>query len=110
MVLLIIHEGENISAIDVKLCRVRGIFKKDGKDSFTQTSYGTSKISIDYNIDYLMEVNSSNINDINNALGYTTDDKKIKESNCMYGVWVPKGTYFSSELESVGNKYLYIQY
>ena len=38
------------------------------------------------------------------------NDKKIKESNCMYGVWVPKGTYFSSELESVGNKYLYIQY
>ena len=109
-VLEFIHEGENISAIDVKLCRVRGIFKKDGKDSFTQTSYGTSKISIDYNIDYLMEVNSSNINDINNALEYTTDDKKIKESNCMYGVWVPKGTYFSSELESVGNKYLYIQY
>ena len=116
-VLEFIYEDENISAIDVKLCRVRGIFKKDGKDSFTQTSYGTSKIASDTSIDYLIEVKGGEdegtrtIDKINEALGYTTDDKKIKESNCMYGVWVPKGTYFSQELDGAGiNKYLYIQY
>jgi hypothetical protein len=115
-VLEFIHEDENISAIDVKLCRVRGIFKKDGKDSFTQTSYGANKIS-DASIDYLIEVKGGEdegtrtIDKINEALGYTTDDKKIKESNCMYGVWVPKGAYFSQELDGAGiNKYLYIQY
>ena len=115
-VLEFIYKDENISAIDVKLCRVRGIFKSDGKDSFTQTSYGTSKISDAY-IDYLIEVkggedeDTRTIDKINEALEYTTDDTKIKESNCMYGVWVPKGTYFSPELDGAGiNKYLYIQY
>ena len=109
-VLEFVHKDGNISAIDVKLCRVKGIFKKDGKDSFTQINYGASKINIDNHIDYLIGVNAENLNDINAALGNTTDDKKITESNCMYGVWIPKGTYFSPELESAGNKYLYIQY
>ena len=109
--LVFIHRDNVIDAIDVRLCRVKGVFKQNGKDSFTQTSYGNEKINIDDHIDYLIEVNTGNLDEINTALGYTTDDKKIKKSECMYGVWIPKGAYFSSDFETSGiNKYLYIQY
>ena len=108
-VLEFIHdENENINAIDVKLCRIKGIFKKDGKDSFTQVNYGTQKLSFEGDfIDYLIEVNADNVDAINAALEYTTDEKKIKASNYMYGAWIPKGLYLP-DLES--NKYLYIKY
>jgi hypothetical protein len=99
------HTDDKISAINVKMCRIAGIFKADGKDSFTQTSYGTKKPSIYY----LIEVNGNNVGKVNSLLGYN-DDNKIKESDYMYGAWVPEGTYNSEELNSVGNKYLYIQY
>jgi hypothetical protein len=104
------HKNGDISAINVKLCRVAGIFKKDGKDSFTQTSYGTKTPSIYY----LIEVNDSNVGAINDALGYNEEGKennKITKSNYMYGAWVPEGVYFSDALDGAGiNKYLYIQY
>ena len=93
-----------IEAVDVKLCRVAGIFKADGKDSFTQTSFGTKTPSIQY----LVEVTDNNVDIINETLGY--DEKnKITKSLYMYGAWVPSGSYFSTELEGI-NKYLYIRY
>lgn len=104
-VLEFVHNNTGaIEAVDVKLCRVAGIFKADGKDSFTQTSYGTKTPSIQY----LVEVTDSNVDIINETLGY--DDKnKITKSLYMYGAWVPSGSYFSPELEGI-NKYLYIKY
>lgn len=107
------HDTNNIiNAIDVKLCRIKGIFKANGKDSFTQTSYGTNKLNYDGDfIDYLIEVNKNNIDTINSLLGYTTDETKISLSNCMYGVWVPRGTLNSEIFYNAGvNKYLYIKY
>ena len=85
-----------IEAIDVKLCRVAGIFKADGKDSFTQTSYGTGTPSIQY----LIEVTDNNVEVINNG---------ITKDNYMYGAWIPEGEYFTPEMEGK-NKYLYIKY
>ena len=85
-----------IEAIDVKLCRVAGIFKSDGKDSFTQTSYGTNKPSIQY----LISVTDENVDIIKG--GMTKD-------NYMYGAWIPEGEYTTPEMEGK-NKYLYIKY
>ena len=90
------NQNGDIEAIDVKLCRVAGIFKADGKDSFTQTSYGTKTPSIQY----LIEVTDNNVDVINN--GMTKD-------NYMYGAWIPEGEYFTPEMEGK-NKYLYIKY
>ena len=105
------YNDDVIDSIDVKLCRVRGIFKKDGKDSFTQINYGTGKPSIDY----LIEVNDKNVDDINTALGYTEDEKKIKSSNYMYGAWIPEDVLSNLEEDSDSDEnnkylYLYIQY
>jgi hypothetical protein len=94
------HDENNIVAINVILCRVAGIFNKDGKDSFTQTSYGTNKPSIYY----LIEVNSKNVDKIN-----TLNNIKIEPTEYMYGVWVSKNVYTNQELSGF-NKYLYIQY
>ena len=104
-VLEFVHNNTGtIEAVDVKLCRVAGIFQKDGKDSFTQISYGTKAPSIQY----LVEVTDNNVDIINETLGY--DEKnKITKSLYMYGAWVPSGSYFSPELEGI-NKYLYIRY
>ena len=101
-----------INAINVRMCRVTGIFKVDGKDSFTQTSYGNGELKIQC----LVEVNGENVNDINAALG-----KSIKESEYMYGAWVPKDEYIlkpdsdndddnNEVIEFNSYKYLYIQY
>ena len=97
----------NINAINVKMCRVAGIFEEDGKDSFTQISFGKREPSIQY----LVEVNDNNVEIINEKLGYVGEDKKnaITKSVYMYGAWIPKDSYFSSELEG-NNKFLYIQY
>ena len=104
--------GGSINAINVRMCRVTGIFKADGKDSFTQTSYGNGELKINY----LVEVNENNVNDINSAL-----NKDIGESKYMYGAWVPKD-YIYTKPDSDGDednnevidfndyKYLYIQY
>ena len=102
------HNKENIIAINVKMCRVAGIFKADGKDSFTQTSYGTKAPSIQY----LIEINDNNVKSIENVLNENIVDEEnktvIKQSDYMYGAWVPKNKY---EVELSGiNKYLYIQY
>ena len=94
------HDNNDISAINVMLCRVAGIFLKDGKDSFTQTSYGTGKPSIYY----LIEVNSENVGIINSI-----NKSNILASEYMYGAWVSKNNYNSEELKNK-NKYLYIQY
>ena len=90
------HRSGNINAVNVKLCRVAGIFKVDGKDSFTQTSYGTKTPSIQY----LIEVTDNNVGVINN---------EITKDNYMYGAWIPEGEYFTPEMEGK-NKYLYIKY
>ena len=112
------HDTNNIiNAIDVKLCRIKGIFKENGKDSFTQTSYGTSKLNYDGDfIDYLIEVNKNNIDKINSLLKKDIENYvDITLSNCMYGVWIPKGIITGEDFNkdyvnfSV-NKYLYIKY
>ena len=92
------HENENINAVNVNLCRVTGIFKVDGKDSFTQTSYGTLTPSIQY----LIEVNDKNVENINTSLGYDGQNK-ITSEKYMYGAWV-------SDEQKGTNKYLYIRY
>jgi hypothetical protein len=96
------HGGDNndIVAINVMLCRVAGIFKKDGKDSFTQTSYGTKKPSIYY----LIEVNEDNFGKINKI-----NKVNIQKSEYMYGAWVDKDNYYGKDLANL-NKYLYIEY
>jgi hypothetical protein len=91
------HETDNtIKAINIKLCRVTGIFAKDAADSFTQISYGSRPIGIVY----LIEVNDDNEGSINQSL---TGDNVITKSEYMYGAWVN-----GSKLGE--NKYLYIQY
>ena len=79
------------------MCRVTGIFAKDGADSFTQTSYGSRSIGVEY----LIEVSDSNVDSINETL---PSDKKIEKSKYMYGAWI-------SDKQLVdNNKYLYIKY
>lgn len=102
-----------VEAIDVKLCRITGIFKVDGKDSFTQTSYGTKSPSIEC----LIEINDDNVNIIKSVLG-----KNIESNEYMYGAWIPKGTMYiipdsdsdpdnNDYIDVINtNKYLYIQY
>ena len=96
-VLMFNHDREgNINAIDVRLCRITGIFKSDGGDSFTQTSYGTKKL----HIEYLIEVNGDNVEDLPEGVG------EITQSKYMYGAWISE-----SETQLVEtNKYLYIKY
>ena len=89
------RNGE-IEAIDVKLCRVAGIFKTDGKDSFTQTSYGTKTPTIQY----LISVTDENVDVVNS---------EMTKDNYMYGAWIPEGEYTTPEMEGK-NKYLYIKY
>lgn len=112
-VIEIIHRNNKINAIDVRLCRVTGIFADDGGDSFTQTNYGKNEPSIQY----LLEINSDNVDIIKGVLG-----KEINQSDYMYGAWIPKDTIYtvpdsdSDEDNNVHvdvvneNKYLYIQY
>ena len=96
-VLEIVHRNNSINAINVNICRVTGIFAKDGADSFTQTSYGSRSIGIEY----LIEVSDSNVDSINETL---PSDKQITKSNYMYGAWI-------SDKQLVdNNKYLYIKY
>jgi hypothetical protein len=91
------HRNNSINSINVKMCRVTGIFAKDGADSFTQTSYGSRPIGIEY----LIEVSDSNVDSINETL---PSDKQITKSNYMYGAWI-------SDKQLVdNNKYLYIKY
>ena len=73
------------------------IFLTDGKDSFTQTSYGTNKPSIYY----LIEVNGDNVGKVNGING-----SSIIASEYMYGAWVEKNKYESVDLVNL-NKYLY---
>jgi hypothetical protein len=94
------HYGENrdINAINIKMCRVTGIFEKDGVDTFTQTKYGTGTTSIQY----LIEVNDDNVDEINKTI--LKDEDKIKPETYMYGAWVSSGELANN------NKYLYIKY
>ena len=79
----VIEIGNN--EIDVKLCRITGIFETNGADLFTQTNYGIG----DLEIEYLISLDKNNRNEINN---YLPEDKKVKlDSECMYGVWVSEG-------------------
>jgi hypothetical protein len=96
---------ENINAINVELCRVTGIFKADGKDSFTQTSFGTKSPSIQY----LVEINDKNKSSLIELL-YGGDDTKIQKSDYMYGEWVSEDVYLGLEQKSASNRYLYIKY
>jgi hypothetical protein len=89
-------ESGNISAIDVKMCRVAGIFKTDGGDSFTQTNYGKNALSIQY----LIEVTEKNAHLLS---------VNIIPSEYMYGAWITKNEYESNALNG-NNKYLYIEY
>ena len=98
-VLDFVHRNNVIKAIDVKMCRVTGIFKDDGGDSFTQTNYGNRSLGIEY----LIELNDDNIDSINGHFNLS-GDKKITKGSYMYGAWI-------SDKELVdNNKYLYIKY
>ena len=104
-------ESNNINGINVKMCRIAGIFKEDGKDSFTQTSYGKKKPSIQY----LVEVYEDNVETINKVLYKDDTEKYIKDTNYMYGVWIPEKTTYTNEKGEIvdlvnENKYLYIEY
>ena len=102
------HDVNNINGVDVRLCRVTGIFKSDGGDSFTQTNYGIK----DPSIQYLLEINKDNVDVIKNALD---PNKDIDVSVYMYGAWIDRDKkYTDSEGNDKNvvdeNKYLYIQY
>lgn len=117
------HGGDKkINAINVKLCRVAGIFAKDGKDSFTQTNFGKKSPSIQYMLEITSE-NKGGIIEIYNS--YSKSDVQISDiadGKYMYGLWVTEDMYKdlivkSSEiLQSDSNKmhfydkYLYIKY
>lgn len=46
--------NDDCSELDIRMIRITGIFAKDGKDSFTQISYGTGKsIGIEYLCSYV---------------------------------------------------------
>ena len=108
-VLEIKHDRDNnISSINVKMCRVTGIFKANGKDSFTQTSYGTKTPSIQY----LIEVNDDNVEYIENLISTQENTTvSIPENEYMYGVWVSTNVYENLGFEEGNkNKYLYIEY
>ena len=93
-------EFGDIAAINVKMCRVTGIFKTDGGDSFTQTNYGKNPLSIQY----LIEVTEENASIINSLLSIN-----IIPSEYMYGAWVSDTVYGNNTL-SGKNKYLYIEF
>jgi hypothetical protein len=116
---------KEINAINVKLCRVAGIFAKDGKDSFTQTNYGKKSPSIQY----LLEIISDNKGGIIDTYNdYSNSDAKISEINngeYMYGLWVTEDMYNDLVIKSITaisdgsidpdkvhfyDKYLYIKY
>ena len=101
--------SRNVTAINVKLCRVGGIFQADGKDTFTQTSYGLGKPTIKY----LIEIDDSKIEGDDNMTKAefikSVTGKDVKEEDYMYGVWVSENEYDSLG-EGNNNKYLYIQY
>lgn len=91
------NRNDVINSINVKMCRVTGIFAKDGADSFTQVSYGKNATGIEH----LIEMSDDNVEIVNEKL---PDDKKITKSKYMYGAWI-------SDVELIdNNKYLYIKY
>lgn len=101
------HSKGKISAVDVKMCRVTNIFKVNGKDSFTQTSYGKNTPQIQY----LVEINDTNkesLEEILNVDNSGSERKTIANTDYMYGSWVSESDYIF--LVGVGNRYLYIQY
>ena len=96
----------DINAINVRMCRVEGIFKENGKDLFTQTNYGNGELSIKC----LVEVNPNNAITIGNIIGST-----IPDTQYMYGAWIPyviPDSNFDDSYINVfnENKYLYIEY
>jgi hypothetical protein len=101
------HRNDVINGGDVRLCRVTGIFKSDGGDSFTQTNYGKNEPTIQY----LLEINSDNVDVIKAVLNLET----LNTSEYMYGAWIGRDeTYTDSDDVTKNvvdeNKYLYIQY
>ena len=44
----ILEFNNDCTELDVKMARIHGIFAKDGKDSFTQTNYGKTGMSVKY--------------------------------------------------------------
>ena len=119
------NRNKKINAINVKLCRVAGIFAKDGKDSFTQTNYGKKSPSIQY----LLEITSENKGEIINIYnGHSNSDAKISDvlnKEYMYGLWVTEDMYkdlviksgsaiseglIASDKVHFYDKYLYIKY
>jgi hypothetical protein len=97
-----------VNGINVKMCRVTGIFKENGKDSFTQTSYGKDG---DLSIQCLIGGNTNNyvaINKVLTEMGYD-EKKKLSETTCMYGVWIPSDKVITKDGEII-SRYLYIKY
>ena len=97
-----------VNGINVKMCRVTGIFKENGKDSFTQTSYGKD---VDLSIQCLIGGNKDNFETINTVLtemGYG-EKEKLSKATCMYGVWIPNDKVITKDGEVI-SRYLYIKY
>ena len=114
--------NKNINAINVKLCRVAGIFAANNKDLFNQTSFGKSSPSIQYMLEITSE-NKGGVIEIYNSYSKSDDQiSDIADNKYMYGLWVTEDMYNdlivkSSEILQVDSdkmhfydKYLYIKY
>jgi hypothetical protein len=103
---LINNNSYYMKGVNVKMCRVTGIFKENGKDSFTQTSYGKD---VDLSIQCLIGGNTDNFEVINNKLTELKYGDKLEEATCMYGVWIPSNLVIKKGNEII-SRYLYIKY
>ena len=117
--------NEEINAINVKLCRVAGIFAKDGKDSFTQTNFGKKSPSIQYLLEVITDNKGEIVNTYNDHSNSDANIADVLNKEYMYGLWVTEDMYNdlvskSSSAISEGlltpdkvhfyDKYLYIKY
>ena len=98
----VLEFNNDCTELDVRMMRIQGIFKVDGKDSFTQLNYGTKDMTNSYlcqNYKYTAE-NQTLMNAIENAsnkdICYRSDENKYYMYNgsawteytqMMYGKW-----------------------
>ena len=63
----------------------------------------------------MVEVYEDNVETINKIIYKDDTEKYIKDTNYMYGVWIPEKTTYTNEKGEIvdlvnENKYLYIEY
>ena len=98
----VLEFNNDCTELDVRMMRIQGIFKVDGKDSFTQLNYGTKDMTNSYLCqNYKYTAGSQTLMDaIENAsdgdICYRSDEKKYYMYNgsawteytqMMYGKW-----------------------